>query len=1104
MTESSLNAQLEAILHSYLQAVDKGEHPDRDALLRQHPDLANELRAFFTDQAKMERVALALNQGHVNDITIGAEETSNAGNGRTRIRYFGDYEILEEIARGGMGVVYKARQVSLNRIVAVKMILAGELASPADVQRFKTEAEAAANLDHPNIVPIYEVGEHEGQHYFAMKLVEGGSLARKSGVRASEGSKQQQRRAASLVAKVARAVHHAHQRGILHRDLKPGNILLDAQGEPHVTDFGLAKRVEGESALTLSGAIVGTPSYMAPEQVRAEKQLTTGVDVYGLGAILYELLTGRPPFQAKTPFETLKDVLDHYPAPPRSIQPGIDSDLETICLKCLHKEPARRYGSADALADDLERWLQGEPIRARPFSGRERFWRWCRRNPRVAALSGAVAFLLVALQVTWSLNYAVIQREQAKTEKARDTAVENEKLATERERTAKSYLYAAHVNLVQRAWEDGNFGKALALLELEIPTAGAEDLRGFEWHYFWRLSHGPRFMAPQASGPGALRPDGRQYAADGGNSHVYVWDVATGAIVHTLKVPHVFVTGLAYDSQGNRLAAVSHAIGQARSLPKPVLIIWDVATESVLQSITLDGADRTGPVVFSPDDRHVTTAAATLVLAEDHAKHWGDTSWEVSRFEVATGKKAGVIATKGEVKALAFHPDGRRIAVGGWANKVQIYDAATSKEVSSLPQQKGSLLSLAFSSDGQRLATAWQGDAAVRIWNADSGNELASPGGHVGGCNSVAFSRDGRYLASGGADGIIRFWDATSGTPLGTLKGKGSEVGGFSADGRLLTASGNVYDVTQAAMTTQEQRMLPSSLLAVEHWALHPDGRQLALVGQAGGNRVIDLWDSLTGQKTRRLATVDDWQLLRVAFLPDGRTLVLRGDKAIRLWDFETGQELAPIEPGSNTGLGIFAASIVSDLIAVGMVNSEEIDVWSVRRRERVAIIRKWIGTEMVFNTTDQLAIAYAEECAVFEAASGNKMLTIPNSCRHLAFSPDNRLLAGVDRELIHLWDSKNGQVVRTIQSHSGNIGSLAFSPINGRRLVTVAGNLLQLWDVTSGQETFAYRLRSRSPQAAFSPDGQRLIVSDGANMRIFDATAPKFVVAEAFGTGKK
>src|SRR6266404_6141723 len=304
----------------------------------------------------------------------------------------GDYELLEEIGRGGQGVVFRARQKKLNRTVALKVISLGQWASKAHLKRFRREAEAAASLDHPSIVPIYEVGERDGSCYFSMKFVEGGQLHEV--IRRRPISIRQ---AAKLIAKLARTVHYAHEHGILHRDIKPGNILLDAKGEPHLTDFGLARLVETESTVTRTLEVLGTPSYMAPEQAAGNRKLSGATDVYGLGAVLYQLLTGHPPFAGGTTFETVRLVLDTEPRQPRRLNPKVDRDLATICLKCLEKNPQRRYPSALALAEDLERWLKHQPIRARRTGIFGRGKRWVRRNPTIALLILSLAALAAAI-----------------------------------------------------------------------------------------------------------------------------------------------------------------------------------------------------------------------------------------------------------------------------------------------------------------------------------------------------------------------------------------------------------------------------------------------------------------------------------------------------------------------------------------------------------------------------------------------------------------------------------------------------------------------------------------------------------------------------------
>src|SRR5438128_8719059 len=316
---------------------------------------------------------------------------------------FGGYELLEEIGRGGQGVVFRARQKSLHRIVALKVIGLGQWATKAHLKRFRLEAEAAASLDHPCIVPIYEVGERDGQCYFSMKFVEGGQLDE-----VVKHTPISIRQAAELIAKVARTVHYAHSHGILHRDIKPGNILLDIKGEPHLTDFGLARLVESESTVTRTLEVLGTPSYMAPEQAAGNStEVTSATDVYGLGAVFYQLLTGHPPFAGGTTFETVRLVLDTEPRKPRLLSPKIDRDLNTICLKCLEKDPQRRYSSALALAEDLDRWLRHEPIRARRTGIFTRGRKWVRRNPTIAIMAALVLILSGAVStVVWKSEMA--------------------------------------------------------------------------------------------------------------------------------------------------------------------------------------------------------------------------------------------------------------------------------------------------------------------------------------------------------------------------------------------------------------------------------------------------------------------------------------------------------------------------------------------------------------------------------------------------------------------------------------------------------------------------------------------------------------------------
>lgn len=439
--------RLDEILACYLRAAEVGRAPDTNVLLAGHPDLAPELEAFLANEKRIDGLASPLRSIH------------RALAAPTRGNTIGNYEILEEIAHGGMGVVYRARQKNLSRVVALKMLRSGPLAGPAERHRFRAEAEAFARLDHPHIVPIFDVGEQDDRLFFTMRLMEGGSLTQH--VARLRGAP---REAARLLASVADAVHYAHQRGFLHRDLKPANILLDAEGRPHVSDFGLAKRLavlpdDSLAELTQTGAVLGTPSYMAPEQASGTKGgVTTSADVYSLGAILYELLTGRPPFRAETPLATLLLARDKDPENPASLCPGLDRDIQTICLKCLEKDPRQRYASAAELAEELRRYVDGKGIVARPVGNVEAFTRWCRRRPLAAAL--AASFLIGFALVTWQW-----QRAERHADRADANAARAEKNAGE----SAAHAERAEANAVA-ARDNATRAEALAVSEKEYRT----------------------------------------------------------------------------------------------------------------------------------------------------------------------------------------------------------------------------------------------------------------------------------------------------------------------------------------------------------------------------------------------------------------------------------------------------------------------------------------------------------------------------------------------------------------------------------------------------------------------------------------------------------
>jgi WD40 repeat protein len=1076
---SGREQRLQEALVSCLEAVEAGRTPDRAELLDRYPDCAAELDEFLAGRERVDRVAAPYRQ-------VTAAAVGRAGPGDTPLpgglcagpapRSFGDYELLEEVARGGMGVVYRARQVSLNRTVALKMILAGQFASADEVERFGREAEAAANLDHPHIVPIYEVGEHQGRHYFSMKLIEGGSLAEHL-----DRFRADPRAAARLMAAAARAVHHAHQHGVLHRDLKPANILLDARGEPHVTDFGLAKRFEGDHAQTQS-AVVGTPAYVAPEQAAGRKGLTVAADVYGLGAMLYELLAGRPPFRGDTALDTLLQVMEREPDRPRDLNPGIDPDLETVCLKCLEKDPHRRYGSAEALADDLERWLAGEPVEARPSGAWERTRKWARRRPALAALvavaaGAAVVLLAVSAAFTLRLRHAL-----AETRDQERRALEQAEAADQEKRLAEQRLWQSLLEQARAQRLAGDRRQSLAALAEAARRRPAPELRqeAIETitspgvRLVCRL--GPRILS--ISGPGPylrFSPDGRMLATtddlhtDGDNlaDGITVWEIPSGKFLGQARCGD---TGsyFVFSPTAPVLALADYDRDEVR--------LWEPATDKVVARLR-----GKAPLAFSPDGKLLAVVDAKRARV-----------WDVARQEELPFAADGT--------PLAFlAPDVLVVEQGG---RLHRWDVRTGKEGFATPEGAAAQV---WSADARLAGVRPRAEGQkgpVTLWDVREGRERATlpDPGYLPYTSSLPLTPDAGLAALRDAAEpySARLLDVATGAARGRVgipgfAGTALYRGEFNAAGTLLAAAdaemGNVrlWDVSTGNLlqTFPEQRY-PT-------WSA--DGRYLAVFAsgyfepenapsrRGGSDSHTRVYEVAAPTPTCRLASAVD----ALTFADGGRRLLARGSA----WDVsrEHGRLLLrPARVGPDTGLSHYAGPggqvwAMRPWTEVKPPDALKLTQIAPERREIMLPVRQEPGAP-----------------ARLLPAPGGKALLMAWQ-RHLYSAPGGGAYSSKERA--EVWDVSGPAPVKRWEKEAVDGGDTivgCFSP-DGTTAAVWDGHAVILADVKTGAERSLARVTEEDfPDRAvvygikamrYRPDGGALFcVLDTGRLAVIDVVA--------------
>jgi len=968
----------------------------------------------------------------------------------------GDYELLQELGRGGMGIVYRARQISLDREVAVKVLPPHLFSVPEAVDRFRVEAQAAASLHHPGIVAIHEFGCIQGCWFLAMELVEGRSLAA-----LVDDQALSPRQAARYLLDIAEAVQHAHSCGVLHRDLKPSNILVDSYDQVHLTDFGLAKQLKRADGLTLTGELLGSPNYLSPEQAEGRLQeIDERSDVYALGAVLYQLLTTRPPFAADSLTGTLTQVMQRDPVRPRLLIAEIPLDLETICLKCLEKERSARYASAQEVADDLSRFLKHQPIHARPANWFERVCRWSRRNPGLAFVGGVALTLLLILLIGAPLATLKVAQEARR--------------AVEEGRRLQATIRRMELHHAQDAFENQRSAEALAILARLVRENPADQVAALRLvnalsRRSYPLPSSPPLRHTRAVQGAWFTPDGLGVVSVARNNAAFLWDPHhPEAPLRTFPHDPKPADPVRYLSSVSPIVAVLSPDGTrlATASIDTTARVWNLKTGQPLTP-ALPHPDWVTGISFSPDGQTVATACK-----DGAARLWS----------IASGELKGAPMVHGTwVNFVVFSPDGTRLLTGADGGTAKIWDSATGRLIAELSGHTSDVKSGAFSPDGRRVLTA-SSDHSARLWDATSGAMIGKPMRHGDIVVQARFSPDGLLVATASFDHTARIWDGYSGDPISPpLRHEGTvRWVEFSPEGeRLATASKDatavIWDVRTGETLTEPIRHDNVVWSAV----FSPDAQFLVT---SSADRTVQIWDVRDGRALPLVLPLTAG-VQSAAWSPDGAQVALAG-KFVALFDSDSGTPQITERRFQLDKANVLKFDPEGQRLAIGSADGT-IELRGTREGTRLVPVMRQDGEilDVAFSPDGgRLASASSSGTVVlWEPNTGSRQGSAPlhqGPVLSLQFSPDGRLLLTASTDgLARLVTVPELETRFVLRGHQLGLAAAEFSP-DGRRIVTASKDFTaRLWDAATGR-ALGDPIRHRAPLTFvhFSPDGEKVL----------------------------